>query len=162
MKLNSDFRFTGMVFAVLVSVSCASALYFSSKSVEVVQAQPILPETMKMKLALTQELLQHLALKDFQQMSKVVADLDKLTEDAKWSKSTSPRYDMFAEDFRFRLMQLGDAADSGNIHGATLHYTSLIQTCVECHEIVRDGEILARSFDTRSLRPIGDLLITTD
>ena len=68
MKSHKDFRSTATVLVVLLAVLGASTLFVSSRSAEVVQAQPIVPETMKMKLALTQELLEYLALKDFQQM----------------------------------------------------------------------------------------------
>lgn len=140
--------------ALTVAVLGTSAAYYLvAQPVEVVNAQRIGPSTMEKKLLLAQDLLRHISVKNFDEISKVAGELIELTVKAQWSEDTSSRYDMFAEDFRFRLEKIQDGADSKRIHVVSLNYTNLIRTCVECHEDVRDGEVLARAIETPA--PLG-------
>jgi hypothetical protein len=147
MSITSKFRAPIALALVTACAICVALLFLPAQTNDVAIAQEIDKLAMQQKLALTQELLRHLTVKDFDKMNEVTKKLANVSQEAQWLKLPSARYNMFAAEFRFRLERLGDAAENENIQGATLNYTSLIRTCVECHEEIREGKSLARLFD---------------
>jgi hypothetical protein len=154
MKYFSRFRVPMVMSLIAICAASLSLLLLPTRSNDVALAKDLDEVVMQQKLALSQEMLRHLTLKDFNQLYEVTDKLMAVGKEAQWLKMPSSRYSMFAEDFRYRLEQLKAAAEDENIQGATLHYTSLVRTCVECHEEIRDGKSLARTFEPFATREL--------
>lgn len=137
MKLNNR---VGMKVG-LGLASCAVIVTLTSllaeRDADVVNAQQTRPTAMQLKLALTQQLLEKITLEQHTEIEELSDNLLKVSADAAWAKSRSEEYDLFASDFIRRVEQMRVAARDKNLAKVTLHYTSLIQTCVECHDAVR-------------------------
>ena len=128
-------------------VACAVVVTLTSliaaRDTDVVQAQQTRPSAMALKLSLTQELLEKITMEQFSSIEETSNQLLKVSANAAWAQSRTEEYDLFASDFIRRVEQMREAARDGNLASVTLNYTSLIQTCVECHDAVRRRAAIA-------------------
>ena len=133
------------------AISCVGVVIvtslFSGQDSGVASAQQTRPEAMQVKLSLSQELLEKLTLEQYEDIAALSDSLLKVSMDATWMESRSETYDLFAQDFIRRVVAMRDAAHEKNLSSVTLHYTSLIQTCVECHDAVRGNSKLALNLE---------------
>jgi hypothetical protein len=58
----------------------------------------------------------------------------------KWGRADTPGYKAQVGYFEFANRELIRQAKARNIGGATLAYTQLVVTCVQCHKVVRDAK----------------------
>lgn len=93
-------------------------------------------EMMLQKLTYSQNILAALVSKDFDQVTRNAKALNKLGEQ-KWLESTSPDYVMQNQLFWFTTGSLLLAAEQRNLDGATLAYTQMTVSCVNCHKLLR-------------------------
>jgi len=106
-------------------------------------AQAIPVSKMQQKLYEAQGLLRAITYKDFGNIKSGAQKLSEISFESQWSESTSPRYDIFSEEFRYNLSNMVQAAEEENLDAATLSYLQVIMNCVACHEEVREGEEIA-------------------
>ena len=133
-------RFNAWVTPVGVAILVATLVGGDERRAD---AQPTRAEAMEMKLTLTQELLEKITLEEFDDIATISDVLFKVSVDATWAAPRAKEYDLFANDFFYRAVQMEDAAKAKNLEAVTLHYTNLIRTCVECHQVVRKQQNLA-------------------
>ncbi len=133
-----------------VTVACVVVLVLASWMVvrsagdsSVAHAQTVPVSKMQQKLREAQGLLRAITYKDFQEIKAGAGKLSEISFEAQWSESTSPRYDMLSEEFRYNLTNMIAAADAENLEAVTLSYVRVIMNCVACHEEVREGEEIA-------------------
>lgn len=92
---------------------------------------------MRKKLSASQEILEGLALEDFELIESGAKQLKAMATAAEFVVVKDPLYDEFADDFRRTVSKLQKAAKEKRIDGSTLAYVDITMNCVECHKHVR-------------------------
>jgi cytochrome c556 len=100
---------------------------------------------MRSKLEHSKNILQGLANEDFQEISKGAKSMKGLTVLERWFRADTPRYKAQLNAFWFANDALIQAADEKNLDAATLAYTQLMISCVNCHKQVRATEKSAKT-----------------
>ena len=143
MKMKSVSSRKLIIVPIMLLTFALGILYATQMPNETAHAQLLPKSKMQEKLKEAQSLLAALAVKDFAEIRNSARDLTEISLEAQWSESTSLRYNIFSEDFRYTLDEIAAAADDGNLEGATLYYMQLVRTCIQCHEVVRESESIA-------------------
>lgn len=118
-------------------------------------AQTERSDLMKQKLEDAQNLLEGLALEDFEQIEQSAKQLNQLSIEAQWTDAYSPLYGKFGTEFRNATDRITQSAEERNVDGAALSYVQLVLVCVHCHKSIRGSEDLAFKPE-RLLDGIGD------
>lgn len=106
--------------------------------VRYVQAQPDQLKTfMQRKLELSKNVLEALAMEDFEQLAKNSQGLSLLSMESGWNVLTTEEYMRQSADFRRAVQVITEAARENNIDRAALSYVNLTVRCVECHKYMR-------------------------
>lgn len=92
---------------------------------------------MRKKLAASQEVLEGLAVEDYDLIERGAKQLRDISVAAEFMVLNGPIYDEFAADFRRTVNKMEKAAKEKRIDGATLAYMDTTMNCVECHKYVR-------------------------
>ena len=102
-------------------------------------------EFMRLKLDHSKNVLEGLALEDFDLIAKNAQDMSLLSLAASWQVLQTPEYLQQSNEFRRTADALTKAAQDENLDGAALAYVELTMKCVNCHKYVRG----VRMADTR-------------
>lgn len=92
---------------------------------------------MRTKLAASQNVLEGLAVEDYNLVTTGAAGLLVVAGAAEFMVSEDPEYVEQADDFRRIVNKLGVAAKEKRLDGVTLAYVDMTMSCVECHKHVR-------------------------
>lgn len=101
-------------------------------------------EFMREKLALSQKILEGLALEDFEIIATRATKLSSMSQGTDWRVMENPDYDQQSLLFRRQADALIRAAKDRNIDTATLAYVRMTMSCVDCHKFIR-GKLSARN-----------------
>lgn len=93
---------------------------------------------MRAKLAHSQNVLEGLAIEDYDLIDKGAQELSLASEDASWQVLQTEDYARQSADFRRSCDSLRKAAKSRNLDGAALAWMEVTMKCVQCHKYVRD------------------------
>ena len=93
---------------------------------------------MRAKLAHSQNVLEGLAVEDFDLIDKGAQQLSLASEDASWQVLQTEDYARQSADFRRSCDSLRKAAKAKNLDGAALAWMEVTMKCVQCHKYVRD------------------------
>jgi hypothetical protein len=99
---------------------------------------------MRAKLAHSQDVLEGLAVEDFDLIDKGAQQLSLVSEDAGWQVLQTEDYARQSADFRRSCDSLRKAAKAKNLDGAALAWMEVTMKCVQCHKYVRDERPPAR------------------
>ena len=99
---------------------------------------------MRAKLAHSQNVLEGLAIEDYDLIDKGAQELSLASEDASWQVLQTEDYARQSADFRRSCDSLRKAAKSHNLDGAALAWMEVTMKCVQCHKYVRDERVPAR------------------
>lgn len=135
---------TGMIIAGAAAISMAAPVLLGYAA-QSAQAQRDEKTLMQKKLQVAQEVLQALALEDFDKIADGAKELHLLSTDSQWAHVMSPTYGDYGAQFRAAAQRVEEMAMKKNLEGATLNYVQLVVTCVECHKTVRHKEGVARA-----------------
>lgn len=91
-------------------------------------------ELMWRKLDLSHEILDALALDDFEALEAYARDLVSLSEGSAWFKQDSERHQAMSDDYRAAVSALQSAARHRNTDAAVFAYIDMTLRCVRCHE----------------------------
>lgn len=107
---------------------------------------------MRQKLKDAQEVLEGLALEDFELIKKGADRMRHMSKATEWHVIAGPEYVQHSAEFRRCCEELFRQADKKNIDAAAMSYLHLTTTCIDCHKFVRSTRI------ARNLRPalLGD------
>ena len=92
---------------------------------------------MHAKLAHSQNILEGLAVENYDQIAKSSQSLTLLSEEAGWNVLQTAEYAHQSDLFRRNTKALTEAARKNNLDGATLAFVQVTLNCVECHKHVR-------------------------
>jgi len=107
-------------------------------------AKPELSDIMQQKMRHSQRLLEGLVDQDFEEiqtsadslLSKGIQDSIKQYP----NRADDETYEHFRREYVIQSSKLVVCAKEENLPGATLYYQSLIQTCIACHQHLRDDK----------------------
>lgn len=114
-----------------------SAIFFSWDFRLEGQEKKAAPTVMERKLKHAQNLLNGLALKDFDQIVKEADALIAVREEATWKINETEQYLRHSNAFLEQLQKIKKSASNKNLDGATLAYVDMTMTCIKCHETLR-------------------------
>jgi hypothetical protein len=92
---------------------------------------------MRQKMTASQKILEGLTKEDFELIRVNAQAMHFMGYLEAWARSDTPGYGEQMQSFGFANGALVRAAKDKNLDGATLAYTQLAVSCVQCHKIVR-------------------------
>jgi hypothetical protein len=95
---------------------------------------------MQGKLQNAKQLLEGLAMQNYDQIEKNAQQLSLLSTETDWQVLQTPEYIKLSGEFREAADSMRKAAKQKNLDGATLAYVGLTLKCVQCHKYVRSVE----------------------
>ena len=99
---------------------------------------PKKPTIMQRRLQHSQSVLEGLALKDFARIKTGADGMMDCAKEASWRVLTTPKYELYSNDFIRHLEEMKTAANNKNLDAATLAYVETTLICIKCHQHVRD------------------------
>ena len=106
-------------------------------STTTVGSQQSTPEIMHRKLDASQQLLGALVLAQFDSVTELSNQLDSLSEFQNWFVLPTPEYAQYTRGFRQAAQTMAAAGTNRDIRAAYDAYTSMVGTCLQCHQYVR-------------------------
>ena len=103
---------------------------------------PSLKAVMQEKAQNAQGLLKPLVLGDFAGVELYASRLGRLTytEVASWQANPNPEYHQQAAAFLQAIEDLGQAAEARDVMQTSTVYASLVSSCVNCHQLVKERQ----------------------
>jgi hypothetical protein len=92
---------------------------------------------MRHKLESSQKILEGMTRGDFQVIEKNATSMQTMSYLEGWVRADTPDYQAQLHAFEHATGSLVRAAQEKNLDGATLAYTQLTISCVQCHRVVR-------------------------
>jgi hypothetical protein len=95
---------------------------------------------MRAKLGHSQNVLEGLAVEDFDLIEKGAQDLALASQASSWQVLQTEDYARHSDEFRRSCNALRAAAKARNLDGAALAWMEVTMKCIQCHKYVRDAE----------------------
>lgn len=95
---------------------------------------------MRLKLQPVKDILEAIALEDFDRISAAAERVHLLSLDESWMVMQTDEYRRQSDEFRRSVAVMSKAAKDKNIDGATLGYMQMTLNCVRCHRQLRTPE----------------------
>lgn len=121
-----------LVVVAAVALACAAQGSFAQED-----ELPGPSELMRKKLVHANGILEGLTLNDFEMIEREAEQLSLISLEAHWRTDLPPSYAQYNSDFQWAVGGLIESAELQNLAGATLKYTQVVMSCVECHSAVR-------------------------
>jgi hypothetical protein len=102
--------------------------------------QPNNQRFMLAKMKHAKNIVEGLALENFDTLQSSAQNLILLSNESAWNVFQSPEYLSMSAEFRGSAERLRKAAEDKNVDGATLAYFEMTLSCVRCHKYVRRGK----------------------
>jgi hypothetical protein len=96
---------------------------------------------MRLKLEPAKQILEGIALEDFELIQKSVSEIQTLMLDENWMVLQTTEYRQHSQDFQRTLSAIQRAAKNRNIDSAALGYMQMTLNCVQCHQQLRGTPI---------------------
>ena len=90
-------------------------------------------------------------MEDFESIAIHARKLRAMSDQAGWRTFENPDYVQQSEIFRRQVDALVKAARERNLDGATLAYTKITFSCVECHKYIRGRKVGFNQFQSPSI-----------
>ncbi|HEX7861176.1 MAG TPA: hypothetical protein VF773_12660 [Verrucomicrobiae bacterium] len=92
---------------------------------------------MRAKLDHAQSVLEGITMENFELVANHATKLGALSQEAAWRANDTPEYSAHSVSFRRNVEALKKSAREKNLDAATLAYTKMTFSCVECHKYLR-------------------------
>jgi len=132
-----------LILAVLILLTLSAGCFYARGLAAETEPSENSSVLMQRKLGHAKDLLEGLALEDFDKIKASADELSLLSLEAAWMKGGNANYAMHNAEFRWAVEGIAEMADEENLEGATLKYAQVVITCVECHKTVRRASKLA-------------------
>lgn len=123
-----------VIVAVALAVSVASSLVVTHLAA---QTESKTDAFMQVKLKRAQDVLEGLALEEFDSIAQNAQGLMLLSNESNWNVFQTVEYNRLSREFRESASRLRKAAKEENLDGATLAYFEVTLNCVRCHKYTR-------------------------
>ena len=94
---------------------------------------------MRAKLGHSQNVLEGLAVEDYDLIEKGAQDLALASQASSWQVLQTEDYARHSDEFRRSCNALRGAAKARNLDGAALAWMEVTMKCIQCHKYVRDA-----------------------
>lgn len=94
-------------------------------------------EFMRAKLKHSQEIVEGLAVENFEQIAKNAQQLSLLSQATNWEVFQTEEYLVQSREFRRAADALRNQAKEKKLEGAALAYLDVTMKCINCHKYVR-------------------------
>jgi hypothetical protein len=129
------------IVAVLLSLTFAGGYFATSQRSDAQQPGTGQRATfMRLKLQPVKDILEAIALEDFDRISAAAERVHLLSLDESWMVMQTDEYRRQSDEFRRSVAVMSKAAKDKNIDGATLGYMQMTLNCVRCHRQLRTPE----------------------
>jgi hypothetical protein len=95
---------------------------------------------MRLKLQPVKEILEAIALEDYDRIVAQSQRIHALSLDESWMVIQTDSYRRQSDEFRRAVSVMADAARNRNLDGATLGYMQMTLNCVQCHRQLRNPQ----------------------
>ena len=119
----------------MVFVLGASAIVVGFQDQEKLQKDST--KFMQRKLDASRQIVEGLAIEDFDKISRAAQDLMLLSHEADWNVVQTQPYFALSSEFRGAAERLRDSANDSQLDGCTLAYFEVTLSCVRCHKYIR-------------------------
>ena len=92
---------------------------------------------MRAKLEHSQEIVEGLAVENFDQIAKNAQQLSSLSQAMGWQVFPNEEYVLQSREFRRAVDALRNQAKEKNLEAAALAYLDVTMKCINCHKYVR-------------------------
>lgn len=96
---------------------------------------------MRGKLEASENVLEGLVTEDFTKIRDGADQMRVMSQQAAWNVLQTPDYAQYSAEFQRNAKSLSNAAAKKDLDAATLAYTQVMLTCVNCHKHVRGAKI---------------------
>jgi len=93
---------------------------------------------MRQKLTSASEVLEGLAIEDYEKIGVHAQKLALISLDSTWQVLQTDEYSQQSNEFRRAAMAMAKAADEKNLDAVALAYVEMTMKCVQCHKYVRN------------------------
>lgn len=138
--MKSKFRLPTLLLVAAVCISVAAAEGKRNRANK---------DFMREKLALSQRVLEGLAVEDYELIIAKGTRLSAMSKEADWRVLENPEYDQQSLAFRRHVDSLVRAAKEKDLDAATLAYVRVTMSCVDCHKLVRGKLVASQSSPPR-------------
>lgn len=145
MAMHGDLRRSGLLIAIVAGAALAAAVagteWLTTGDRAVAAEQPDqVAVFMRAKLGHSQNVLEGLALEDYDLVARAAHDLALASQASSWQVLQTEDYARQSAEFRRSCDALRTAAKAKNLDGAALAWMEVTMKCVQCHKYVRDAE----------------------
>lgn len=140
MGVAVDWRSMKKIWMACVGLLLVSLMGWAATS-ERKASPPAVREFMKQKLALSQSVLEGIALEDYDQILVNARKLVAMSHEGAWKVVDGTEYAEHSANFRRQAEALVKAANLASVDAATLAYVKMTMSCVECHKYVRTKKV---------------------
>lgn len=122
------------------SLIVVSVLFISLSAFLVANQDPKVKSSdfMKRKLVPAKQILEGIALKDFEMIAKNADQIHKWTLDEGWMVVQTERYMDESSKFQKSMARIIQAAKDEDLDSASFAYMQMTMNCVRCHELLRE------------------------
>ncbi|MCA9191979.1 MAG: cytochrome c [Planctomycetales bacterium] len=96
---------------------------------------------MRLKMEPAKNVLEGIALGNFQMIRQNAEEIRKLTLDEGWMVKQTQQYRAESEKFQKAMLLLSRAAKEEDLDACVLAYMQVTMNCVRCHELLRDAKL---------------------
>ena len=122
----------------MLAALAAACLIASGQAQEPPAVRPdVVADFMRAKLGHSQDVLEGLALEDFDKIARAANELALASQASSWQVLQTEDYARQSAEFRRSCDSLRSAAKAGNLDGAALAWMEVTMKCVQCHKYVR-------------------------
>lgn len=106
---------------------------FSAFTTSSAGQSPALKNVMREKLSHAQQVLEAVVVSDWAALQVHSRELQRLTEDSRWTALQYPEYARYSSAFRRSVKDLETAAAKRDLEDAPKAYVAMTLQCVDCH-----------------------------
>ena len=145
MATHDDMRRSGLRIAIVAGAAVTAAVagwaWLTAGDRAVAAEQPDqVAVFMRAKLGHSQNVLEGLALEDYDLVARGAHDLALASQASSWQVLQTEDYARQSAEFRRSCDALRTAAKARNLDGAALAWMEVTMKCVQCHKYVRSAE----------------------
>jgi cytochrome c556 len=133
---------------ILLAVAALAALVCITLLAQPREVSPT-RQMMRQKLDHAQSVLEGISMADFELIRNHSARLGALSQEAGWRAYDTPEYAQQSVLFKRTVDALLKAGKEENLDAATLAYTKMTFSCVECHKYIRTRSVALSSASTQ-------------
>lgn len=124
------------LFSAVAIITALSSLPVKSDPPDSEEPKRLTP-LMQLKLERAKEILEGLALEDFDKIASNARSMKLLSLESGWNVIQTEEYAIQSRDFKRTCDLISEAADEKDMGRAALGYVALTVRCVECHAYMR-------------------------